>query len=863
MYLLLSNEYIKGEHGIAYQYLNTETGDVLTYEDKSPIYPFFYTTLPIEEILNNQSLRDGGYVKKNGELNNSRIISLELETRIDVMTRTEREYTKIILSPSYIQNIKRKKFESLYKLLPSETIFGGNHKYIDQFTNERGHILGMSYTIGMSGIEVVLPEKLPHHKSFDIYPDEVVEWAKPRLFASIPKLSQFVLAMDIEVDIPQRRQPDPQKVEFPISSICFVSKEETMLFLLNDSVRKTKKQSYARYDWKKARIRKYNSERQMISDAIDYLIKDKRRFVAGHTIDHFDIPYLMNRAELFGLVYDEIYARYESVFNSVTKKSTTKIIKGIKGKWLIDLGLFMANPSIRNYAFSGAYDTNSLEDISQALLGYGKVQHELWFSDMSSAELGFYNIQDTQLIIDLLEYNNEIIFQLMIMLMRLGGLTIESVCRRMVSATLKGYFDFMFDEMNMMYPNFSQLMSRGKIMSASNTGKRFKGAFVFDPSPSGENTRGVHFNVWAVDFQSLYPSEIKERNICFSTANCIHEECKENKVPYLSHHMCGKITGFLPIVLGFIRDSRVYFFKPERKNNPEYGIIEQTLKVLINAGYGVVSSPNFEYYCPPVGESVTAWGRYDINRVFDKVEEDEEETLYADTDSAFIDETEREYIEELIIWTRENTGLELGVDYIADFMVLYRSKNYFMKIGDKFNIKGMLGIKKNTPPIIKEAFDNVLEVIKGMTKENYEETRSNIIRVIREYKNYILGGDIDDPSYFISPQTMTKEITKYKRPTTASRCALMMANKMNSELDRKVSVDKLVPEGSIVDVIYVDSLYRLDSGTPVRPLSLTENHMIDRRKYVERLQSVVSQVYIPFDITWEEIEGQQDLNEWF
>ena len=563
MYILLSNEYISGEHGIRYQFLNPETGYVLTYDDKTNIFPYFYTTVHPQDFMLDPVIRNEGYISKDGTLNRSRVRKLTQVTKIDPFTRQETVYTKVILSPSYLQQVKKKKYESLFSILPNESIFGGSVKYIDQFTTDRGWIMGMTYKIGLSGIELDIPDKLPTHSSFEQYPDEVVEWAKKRLFAPIPKMAHLVLGMDIEVDIPQRRQPDTYKVEFPISSIAFVSKRERLVYAMKDEVRGTKSTKWTDYDWKDAKWVLFDSEKEMIDSAVKYVISSPEPFLSGFNIDNFDMPYLMTRGEIFGLRYEKVYARRQRVFNSMTQSHETRIIKGVKGKWMLDLYSFFANPSIRNYAFSGAYDNNSLEEVSQALLGYGKVEHELWYNEMSTAELSFYNIQDTQLIIDLFEHENEIVFQLMIMLMRLGGLTIESICRRMIGATLKGYVDALLNEMNYMFPNKPQLLSKGRIESVSNTGKGFKGAYVIDPVERG--TRGVHFDVWAVDYQSLYPSEIKDRNVCFSTVNCSHAECRENSVPELTHHLCTKQTGFLPIALGFIRDSRVYYFKPERK----------------------------------------------------------------------------------------------------------------------------------------------------------------------------------------------------------------------------------------------------------------------------------------------------------
>lgn len=866
MYILLSSEYLRGNAGIKYLYLNTTNGSIFTYEDRTEQLPYFYTTWSEAEMLADPHMADEGYVKQ-GKWNNTRVVSTELVTKHDKMIGRDVEITKVSVHPKYLMNVRYNKYRSLFQILPDESIFGGSEKYIDQFTRERGHIMGMTYEIDLDGFKAVIPEDMPHHESFDNYPNEMIEWMKPRLFAPIPKLAHLILSLDIEVDIPQRRKPDVFQVEFMVSSIALVSKKMKRGYYMNDSVRGTEAEKFSKYDFSDSEIFGYDSEKEMLDDAITYIIESEYPIVVGFYSDGFDFPYLLTRAEVFGLTYSKMWGRTERMFNTVTQQHETKVIKGITGKWILDLHTFMTNPSIKNYAFAGKYDQNSLEDIAQGLLGYGKYEHDKWFSDMSSAELMYYNIKDTELVIDLFEYNNEIILQLMIMLMRLGGLTIESVCRRMISATIKGFFERLMANANILFPNRSQLMAVGSVQSVSSTGKSFKGALTIDPSPvaeGGKGTRGIHFNVWAVDYQSLYPSLIKDRNICFSTVNCGHIACKDNIVPELTHYICKLKRGFYPDAIGFIRDARVYYFKPEKKNNPEFSVIEQALKVLINASYGVASSMMFDYYCPPIGEIVTAYGRHDITEVFNKVEEDGKEILYADTDSAFIGNTDKDYIDNLIGWVRDNVGLELGVDYVANFMGLYRSKNYFMDIDGKFMVKGMTGKKKHTPPIIKEAFQHVLDVTKGMRKETYEETRRKILKVILTYRDYIEKGEFDSADVFKVTNTITKAPTQYDRPTPASRAGMMMANQMNSELERKVAIAKLVPAGSIIEYIYVNSSYKLDGGTTViRPLQMTTPNMIYRGKYLDMMMSTLSQVTECFAITQDEIRGQSSLDEWF
>jgi DNA polymerase elongation subunit (family B) len=332
MYVLLSSEYIYGDNGIRFIFMEVNTGKLFKIEDKTNINPFFYTTVQVEDLLLDEMMIFEGYVK-NGKFNSSRIMSTETVQKIDPFTRKEIPVTKINLASTYLLDIKRKKYNALQKVLPSHTIHNDNVKYVDQFTMMQGYIMGMNYDITMNGLEMIEPEEIFYHESFDSYSKELVDWAGLRLFASIPKISHNILAIDIEVDIPQRRNPDPYQVEFPISSIAIVSKRERIVFVLTDELRETKPTDWDSYDWKEDDIIKiHDNEKEMIEEAVRYILDSPETMVMGYNIDDFDFPYLLTRAELFGLKYEHIWGRTEQIYNVWTQKTESRTIKGITNK---------------------------------------------------------------------------------------------------------------------------------------------------------------------------------------------------------------------------------------------------------------------------------------------------------------------------------------------------------------------------------------------------------------------------------------------------------------------------------------------------------------------------------------------------
>ncbi|MFX1293278.1 MAG: DNA polymerase domain-containing protein, partial [Promethearchaeota archaeon] len=137
---------------------------------------------------------------------------------------------------------------------------------------------------------------------------------------------------------------------------------------------------------------------------------------------------------------------------------------------------------------------------------------------------------------------------------------------------------------------------------------------------------------------SLYPSIIKTWNLSYETVNCRHLECKENKIPETPHWACIKKVGIMSLIIGLLRDLRVKYFKSKAKDKALskeerqlYKIITQSLKIIINASYGVFGSEAFPLFCLPVAEATTAIGRYAITQTQKKCEEMGIEVIYGDS----------------------------------------------------------------------------------------------------------------------------------------------------------------------------------------------------------------------------------------
>ena len=124
-------------------------------------------------------------------------------------------------------------------------------------------------------------------------------------------------------------------------------------------------------------------------------------------------------------------------------------------------------------------------------------------------------------------------------------------------------------------------------------------------------------------------------------------------------------------VLGFIRDIRVYWFKDRAKNpnlseseRNQSNVIQSSLKVILNASYGVFGSENFALYCPPVAESTAALAREAITKTKEYCEQKLGlQVIYGDTDSIFVLQPTEDNIKELEDWSMKTFQIELGTDF--------------------------------------------------------------------------------------------------------------------------------------------------------------------------------------------------------
>ena len=814
--------YYDGEAGCAVAALYDDAENrVYLWRDKTGHKSYFLTDLTVREVS-----RIAAIVK------HPSFERLETVKKYDLLIGEEREFTKIVVKdPQAVAELRDK--------VPKA--WEARIKYHNNYIYDLGLIPGMKYAATKKGLVPKRPELTEEQRRqiLELFSGEdeetrklALEWM-PLFEEPPPRMPR--LAIDIEVYTPFRgRVPDPDTASYPVISAALYSNDgyKRVLVLARDVEWGEPGDNYP----VDADVEVFDDEKALIMEI--FRVMEKYPLILTFNGDNFDLNYLYTRALKLGIPRDYIPIRWVQDYATLRRG------------FHIDLYKFFQIRALQAYAFGGRYKQFTLDAIASALLGVGKVEVEGSVSELTVSDLVSYNYRDARITLELTTFNGELVWKLIVLLMRISKLGIEDVTRSQVSAWIRNLFYWEHRRRGYLIPLREDIkILKGATKSAAIIkGKKYAGAVVLDPP------EGVFFNVVVLDFASLYPSIIKTWNLSYETIN--PEKCSGDKlveIPEVGHKVCMDRPGITAQMTGLLRDFRVKIYKKKAKDpnikgeeKSWYQVVEKAMKVYINASYGVFGAENFPLYAPPLAESVTAMGRHVIRSTVEKSRELGLIVLYGDTDSLFLWHPDKERLMKLRDWVLEKFGLELDLDKVYRYVAFSgRKKNYVGIYPDgSVEVKGMMGKKRNTPQFLKQAFQDVLDDLSSVhTPEDFAKVKDSIKNRLRDILDRLRrkGFTLDQLTFHVA---LSKPIRAYNKNLPQHVKAALYLVKHGIEI---------MPGDTIV---YVKVTGR-DGAKPIQLAKLAE---IDVKKYEEHVKSTFEQILAAIGLTWDEVEGTRTLD---
>jgi DNA polymerase I len=845
-YFLLSTVYDAPTNSAGIKLYSVKNRELVYITDPYGHEPYCYSQETIEDIKSIHFPK--GTVKK-----------FNLIKKRDLLNDRQVDLTQIVTpTPSEVPKVRDILEQAARKKVIIGDTWESRIKYHQNWLFDTELVPGRKYWWDPSQ-NILIPSK---SRSFGLtVPEEVINQLKQYKgltnvfyedFAhEIPDIP--IVACDIETEYEEGQIPQASDPKFKVICICFADNQENDIALvlkrkgIDNGVKPKDFPSHIK-------IESFNSEEALLARA--FTILKEYPIVTSFNGDNFDFPYLHERARRLKILH----------FSPIKwNRRDKRCDLGITGLHL-DLYRFYHNVAIKTYAFGNKYQDEKLDTIAQALLGVGKIVLDKNIDELSEWELIYYCARDAKITLDLLLFDNRTPLNLIFILSRISRTPIDDLVRTSVSTWVRSLFYSEHRRREYLIPNPEDIRLIKGTQASSQAiikGKKYKGATVIEPVP------GIHFNVAVLDFASLYPSIIGTFNLSYETILCNHVECKENVVPQTNYWVCRKQRGIMADIIGFIKDMRVKWLKPESKKASNkkyfYQILERSLKVLINASYGVFGSDRFQLYCLPVADSTTAYGRNAIEKTIQKAKSLDVQVLYGDTDSVFLHHPSKKQIEEIIEWSQADLGVGLEMEKIYRYVVLSeRKKNYFGVYPDSsIDVKGLMGKKRNTPPFLQKEFREVLKILSHVnTPDEFDDAKKKVKELVRGIyqkleKNYYSADDLA-----ITMQ-LTQSLDSYKVKSQHFKAACQLEehyqkNYMNTH-DGQRRRSPFIRAGQLIRFI------KTKTGDRVVPLELMRDRSkVDVKSYKSMVDSIFDQLFGALDIEIEEVAtGQVNLMEFF
>jgi DNA polymerase I len=415
-----------------------------------------------------------------------------------------------------------------------------------------------------------------------------------------------------------------------------------------------------------------------------------------------------------GILYERCEAN--GIDNIVFKsKRGSRTYYSIPGLNHIDLYQVYSKLMVQDAIYNRSYRTHKLDDVSKALLGYGKYKGLSGkdFLRLPIKDRKKYSLRDSELVMELSKHNNFQVLDAMLAISEITGLDFERVCR----TNLTTWWGTIFD----------QMVQNGECPEVFNHAfgregdPKYKGALVIDPK------QGMYHNVVVVDAASLYPTMAIRYNISFDTVNC--KCCKKNPRAKIKLNkalfkdckfvdknncwICKKREGAFPRKLKIFRQERLEQKKLGAKAK------QLALKILINGGYGVFGHTKFNYYNPIVAEFVTTYGRYTLTKMQDIAKKLGFEIIYGDTDSLFLNNppSEKSLCKFQNMCAKE-LDIDLEIKNRYSTLILSAGKKHYIgyEKNGALDIIGYEGKKSDRCKFVNKTFTDVItSIIKNNT----------------------------------------------------------------------------------------------------------------------------------------------------
>ncbi len=260
-----------------------------------------------------------------------------------------------------------------------------------------------------------------------------------------------------------------------------------------------------------------------------------------------------------------------------------------------------------------------------------------------------------------------------------------------------------------------ELKNSGELVMAD------RGGFIYQPEI------GIHDHVGELDFASLYPTLMTQKNLSGETVNCTCCLDSANRVPELEYNICERWAGIVPLSLKILLDKRArYKIAKKTAENEElklrYDKRQAALKWILVCSFGYLGFKNARFGKIDAHIATCAFSRKVLGEAAALAEAHGFKLVHGIVDSFWLrksDATKEEY-EGLCKIIREKLGLPISFEGTYKWIVFLSSKTdskvevlnrYYGIFEDgKLKVRGIDLRRHDTPEVVRQCQRMMLDI---------------------------------------------------------------------------------------------------------------------------------------------------------
>ncbi|VXB81049.1 DNA polymerase II [Massilia sp. 9I] len=514
----------------------------------------------------------------------------------------------------------------------------------------------------------------------------------------------------------------------------------------------------------------YVESRAALLDRLeDWVRRHDPDAIIGWNVIQFDLRMLVQAAERAGRPLR--LGRDGSAIETREHGRSEHFFVSIAGRLVID-GI----EALRSATYS--FSSFSLESVSQTLLGEGKAidnpysrmdEINRMFAEDKPA-LAFYNLKDCELVTRIFEKT-----ELPRFLLERASVTGLAIDRSggSVAAFEHRYMPLMHRQ-GFVAPNIGDVAAGDS-----------PGGFVMD------SRSGLYDSVVVLDYKSLYPSII--RTFLIDPVGLVAglAEPEDATVPGFRGARFSRTRHCLPGIVRQVWEGR------EAAKRERNAPLSQSLKIIMNAFYGVLGTPACRFFDPRLASSITMRGHEIMHRTRALIEEQGYQVIYGDTDSTFVwlggphgqldaERIGNALVEQVNDWWRAHLESEYGLASSLELEFDTHYRRFLMPTvrgsdeGSKKRYAGLVTHADGSEEVVYKGLETVRTDWSPLAQQFQQELYLRIFKKepyeawVADYVARTLGGELDE--LLVYRKRLRRPLDEYERNVPPHVRAARMAD---------------------------------------------------------------------------------------